>query len=246
MSAPATIRRPDSHSAAALHARLKTATHEARHAATAPRRGAARQRRLSAAAPWSLLLDLQAAAPTDRALPLERAMRRLVSALLEECGQTGDAVSLDVVRGPVLVVRSGPWPVLRALLTKLAANPHARPVTVLCHRRDDALLAALATDVALDLRPLLYPRFETFNPSTLRRLLDGRHWGTTIVLDASKNGRGDALEHVTTALRARQSLVWNAGGDTWRRPTLRARLGRERYALLRSLLRWHARQPGRR
>ncbi len=245
MTAPATLPGRDSHSAAALHARLQTATREARQAATASLSGPTpRRRRLSAAEPWAMLQALQALAPAERTLSIDRAMRRLVDALLRDGGQASTEVSLDIVRGPVLVIRSGPWPVLRALLTRLSSNQslHGQPITVLCHHRDAAPLAALAGDVALDLRPLHYPRFEAFNPATLRQLLEGGTWNTTIVLDAARDGRGDALEHVTTALRARRFLVWNAGGTSWQQRTLRSRLGREQYALLRGLLRWHARR----
>ena len=132
---------------------------------------------------------------------------------------------------------------LRALLARLATNELARPITVLCHRRDDVALGrTLRGGLGLEVLPLFYPRFETFNTSTLRRVLSGGAWRTTFVLDASRTGRGESLEHVTTAVSSKDACVWNAGGMTWRQRTLRERLSRENYKLVRGLLRWHARR----
>lgn len=154
-------------------------------------------------------------------------------------------VGIDTVEGPVLVIRSAPWPVLRAILARLATNELAREITVLCHRRDESALAALSArgaGLGLEILPLFYPRFETFNTSTLRRVLSGGAWRTTFVLDASRTGRGESLEHVTTVVSSPHAYVWNAGGMTWRQRTLHERLSRENYKLVRGLLRWHARR----
>jgi hypothetical protein len=239
-----TVSGKDSHSAAALHARLQTATRDARRQLEAddatPR--AAVRRRVSSAATWALLQDVRSTSAVDRTLPLDRALRRILASLLDDAGRGDVQTDLDIVEGPVLVIRSGPWPVLRALLARLRDNDAARPITVLCHHRDEVALRALGQDLGLDPVPLWYPRFEPFNTSTLRRLTDGGPWRSTFVLDASKAGRGDALEHVTTAMSSRHAYVWNAGGTAWRQRSLRERLDRERYTLVRGLLRWHAGQ----
>ena len=230
-----------SHSAAALHARLQAATREARliidhESATLPRR-----RRLTAGEPWALLRGLQQSGELiDRTLSIERALRRILASLVDEGVQARTQTDIDAVEGPVLVIRSGPWPVLRALLARLSTNELARPITVLCHRRDESALAALGADLGLEILPLFYPRFEPFNTSTLRRLVADGDWRNTFVLDASRTGRGESLEHVTTALSSRNAHVWNGAGTTWRQRTLRERLSRENYVLVRGLLRWHA------
>jgi hypothetical protein len=234
----------NSHSAAALHALLQAATREAR--SNVDRESASSstaRRRLTAAEPWALMQSLlRSAAPGDRSLSIERALQRVLASLLEEGLQEKTQADIDAVGGPVLVIRSGPWPVLRALLVRLSAQEHARPITVLCHRRDESGLAALAADLGLELQPLFYPRFEPFNTSTVRRLVANGPWRSTFVLDGSNTGRGESLEHVTTALDSQGAHVWNAGGTTWRQRTLKERLSRENYALVRGLLRWHARR----
>jgi hypothetical protein len=179
----------------------------------------------------------------DRTLSIDRALRRILVAVIDEAGRRDARADLGAIEGPVIVIRSAPWPVLRAVLAVLKANERVHPVSVLCHRRDEAALAAVARDVALDLEPIFYPRFEPFNTATLRRLLDGGPWRSTVVLDGSKEGRGDALEHVTTAVSSRDACVWNAGGAAWRQPSLRERLDPASYALVRDLLRWRARRP---
>jgi hypothetical protein len=235
-----------SHSAAALHARLQAATRDARSIIDQESLASPRRRRLSAGEPWMLMQSLrQSGTPVDRTLSMERALRRVLGSLIEEGVegiQARTETDIDTVEGPVLVIRSAPWPVLRALLARLAANELARPITVLCHRRDELALAALGDGVGLELRPLFYPRFEPFATATLRRLIAGGGWRTTFVLDGSKIGRGESLEHVTTAVASRDAHVWNATGTAWRQRTLRERLSREDYALLRGLLRWHVRR----
>ena len=232
----------NSHSAAALHARLQAATREARLLVDRESAKVSRpRRRLGANEPWAMLQGLPPSGELiDSTLSIERALRRILASLVEEGLQARTQTDIDTVEGPVLVIRSGPWPVLRALLGRLTTIELARPVTVLCHRRDEPVLAALGADLGLELLPLLYPRFEPFNTSTLRRLMAAGDWRTTFVLDASKTGRGESLEHVTTALSSRDAHVWNAGGTAWRQRTLRERLSREHYALVRGLLRWHA------
>jgi hypothetical protein len=234
----------DSSSASALHERLQQATRAARIAPVTRARPAARRRRVPAAATWSLLHSLPARsslAGRSRG-EQERAVRMVLSGLIESAGANDVACRLDDVQGPVLVVRSGPWPVLRALLDRLAAQPSARPISVLCHTRDAETLAALARDIGLDLAPVCYPRFEPFVTATLRRLVADGDWATAIVLDGSKHGRGLALEHVTSAIDAPACHVWNASNTAFRLRSLRERLGRERYAIVRGLLRWHASQ----
>ena len=240
-------RSQNSHSAAALHARLQAATRDARLVTDQESQSLSRpRRRLTAGEPWALMQSLQhSGGSVDRTLSMERALRRVLASLLAEGSQANTQTDIDAVEGPVLVIRSGPWPVLRALLARLATNELARPITVLCHRRDESALAALSAPeggLGLDVRPLFYTRFEPFNTSTLRRVLTGGAWRTTFVLDASRTGRGESLEHVTTAVSSRDAHVWNAGGTAWRQRTLRERLSRENYALVRGLLQWHARR----
>ena len=237
----------NSHSAAALHARLQAATRDARAIIDRESRSLPpNRRRLAAGEPWAVMQTLQqSGGSVDRTLSMERALRRVLAALLEESAEGVRAktqTDIDTIEGPVLVIRSAPWPVLRALLARLATNELARPITVLCHLRDESTLAALASGLGLDVLPLFYPRFETFNTSTLRRLIAGGTWRTTFVLDASRTGRGESLEHITTAVFSEHAYVWNAGGTAWRQKTLRERLSRENYALIRGLLRWHARR----
>jgi hypothetical protein len=174
----------------------------------------------------------------------ERALRVVVSGLIESGGASDEGCDLDDVRGPVLIVRSGPWPVLRALLAALATQPNARPISVLCHKRDAEALARLSDETGLELAPIFYPRFEPFVTATLRRVLADGSWATAIVLDASKHGRGLSLEHITSAIDAPARYVWNASNVAFRLRSLHERLGRERYAVVRGLLRWHAAQSG--
>jgi hypothetical protein len=69
-------------------------------------------------------------------------------------------------------------------------------------------------------------------------------WRTTFVLDGAKTGAGQALEHLTTRLASRGGALyaWNASGSLFRLRSLRDTLGRERYDLVRRLLRWRASQ----
>jgi hypothetical protein len=236
----------DSSSASALHERLQQATRAARTAPATSAWPAARARRVPAAATWSLLHSLPARSSlTGRSRgEQERAVRVVLSGLIGSGGANDEPCALDDVQGPVLIVRSGPWPVLRSLLDRLATQPHARPISVLCHTRDGEMLARLAEETGLPLTPMGYPRFEPFVTATLRRLLADGAWATAIVLDGSKHGRGLALEHVTRAIEAPVCYVWNASGSAFRLRSLRERLGRERYAVVRGLLRWHVAQDG--
>jgi hypothetical protein len=237
----------NSHSASALHKRLRDATRaalvepevkpEARPAAPAPPR-------FSGAASWGLLQWMHVApdcAPRSAA-EQEHAVRLVLSGLLRSGGDQDVPYSLDGVEGPVLIIRSGPWPVLRALLEGLAEQPQARPISVLCHKCDADGLARLAEATGLEIAPIFYPRFEPFVTATLRRVLAGGGWATAFVLDASKHGRGWALEHVTSALDAAAICVWNGSNTAFRLRSLRERLGREKYATVRGVLRWHASQ----
>jgi hypothetical protein len=236
-------------SAAALHARLQEGTRAAR--ATVTDRGgrpATRRRPVSDGDVWQVLSHLQLTGGiVEPMLSRDRALRRLVSLLLHESTPAQEPVPLPAVTAPVLVVRSGPWPVLRGLLTRLAASTAPPAVTVLCHRQDAAALDELRPSFQFDLEPLFYPRFGPFHPDTLVRLIDAGpgHWTTTFVLDGSRTGAGQALEHLTTRLASRHSelYVWNASGALFRQRSLRETLGRERYDLVRRLLRWRASQP---
>jgi hypothetical protein len=172
----------------------------------------------------------------------ERAVRLVLSGLIDDAGAHDVPCGLDDVRGPVLIVRSGPWPVLRTLLAALATQPNARPMSVLCHTRDDETLARVSGETGLALTPVFYPRFEPFVTATLRRLLADGGWATAIVLDGSKHGRGLSLEHITSAIDAPARYVWNGSNAAFRLRSLQERLGRERYAVVRGLLRWYAAQ----
>ncbi len=236
-------------SAAALHARLQAGTRAARAVATGPAvRPARRRRPVGDGDVWRLLSSLQlTGGPVEPMLSRDRALRRLVSLLLHESMPAQEPVPLPALTAPVLIVRSGPWPVLRSLLEQLAGGPARPAVTVLCHHRDAATLDELRQSLALDLTPLFYPRFGSFHPDTLSRVLDAGQgdWTTTFVLDASRTGAGQALEHLTARLASRRGelYVWNASGSLFRRHSLRETLGRERYELVRRLLRWRASQP---
>jgi hypothetical protein len=236
----------DSHSASALHKRLQDATRAALTEARPDAPPAAPARRLPAAALWGLLQSMQLTSGNAGPSPAdqEQAVRLVLSRLLQSGGANDVPCGLDGVEGPVLIVRSGPWPVLRTLLDALAKQPRATPICVLCHTRDAQTLARLGEDTHLDLTPLLYPRFEPFVTATLRRVLADGRWGAAFVLDASKNGRGLSLEHVTSALDAPAIYVWNGSNAAFRLRSLRERLGREKYAVVRGLLRWHASQTG--
>jgi hypothetical protein len=238
----------NSQSAWALHTRLQAATRAAREDAAritpAPARS---RRRVSAGAPWALLETLQVAradASLDRSLSSDHALRQVLLGLLEHDSRSDVAGDLADVEGPVLIVRSGPWPVLRTLIGALAAR-QMRTVSVLCHKRDAETLARLAAETGVELEPVFYPRFEPFVTATLGRLLANGAWTSTFVLDAAKHGRGHSLEHVTTAVTSRVRYVWNGSGQAFRQRSLRERLGRERYALVRGLLRWRAGSPPR-
>jgi hypothetical protein len=236
----------DSSSASVLHERLQQATRAARMAPTLNPQSAARARRRSDAKAWSLLqwIPMTPGSAAKSRAERERAVRLILSGLIESGGANDVACDLADVRGPVLVVRSGPWPVLRALLTTLATQPNARPISVLCHTRDAETLARLSVETGLELAPIFYPRFEPFVTATLRRVLVDGAWSTAIVLDGSKHGRGLSLEHITSALDAPTRYVWNASNAAFRLRSLRERLGRENYAVVRGLLRWHAAQDG--
>jgi hypothetical protein len=246
----------DSHSASALHKRLRDATHaalveeakpevEARPATTV---GVARaRRRQSAAASWSLLNWMHVApdcAPRSSA-EQEHAVRLVLCGLLKSGVENDVPFSFEgMEEGPVLIVRSGPWPLLRTLLDALAEQPQARPISVLCHARDTDGLAQLAEATGLELTPIIYPRFELFETAILRRALADGVWTTAFVLDTSKHGRGWSLEHVTSALDAAAICVWNGSNTAFRLRSLRERLGRQKYAAVRCVLRWHASKTG--
>jgi len=237
----------NSRSAWTLHTRLQAATRHARAGEAAPVEtpGVPRRRRLTAAAPWALLETLQLSpAAIDASLSQDRAVRRILAGLLGDERPADAACDLRDIEGPILIIRSGPWPVLRTLLDALAAQPHARQLSVLCHKQDADTLARVAQKTGLALDPVFYPRFEPFVTATLRRLLAGGPWTSTLVLDVSKHGRGHALEHVTTAVTSRTRYVWNGSGQAFRQRSLRERLGPEKYALVRGLLRWHATDRG--
>jgi hypothetical protein len=232
----------NSQSAWALHTRLQSATRTAR--ADNERRAtpiARLRRRLTGGAPWALLETLQVSrGGLDPSLSADHALRQVLVSLIETDDTSDLPCGLEGVEGPVLIIRSGPWPVLRTLLDALAARKDELTISVLCHQRDADTLARLAEETGLELEPLFYPRFEPFVTATLRRLLAGGRWTSTLVLDASKHGRGHSLEHVTAAVTSRIRFVWNGSGKAFRQRSLRERLGREKYALVRGLLRWRA------
>ena len=76
----------NSHSAAALHARLQAATRDARLIIDEESLSLSRpRRRLTAAEPWALMQTLQqSGGSVDRTLSVERALRRVLVSLLEE------------------------------------------------------------------------------------------------------------------------------------------------------------------
>ena len=235
----------NSQSAWALHTRLQTATRSAR--TDAERRATPvtqSHRRLENGAPWALLETLQVSrGGLDPSFSQDHALRQVLVSLLEDDAASDVPCGLEDIEGHVLIVRSGPWPVLRTLLDALASRKDAVAISVLCHERDADTLKRLAEEMELELEPVFYPRFEPFVTATLRRLLAGGRWTSTIVLDASKHGRGHALEHVTAAVTSRIRFVWNGSGKAFRQRSLRERLGREKYALVRGLLRWRAANP---
>jgi hypothetical protein len=237
----------NSHSASALHARLQSGTRAARESAgriAVPAK--ARRRRVSDRDAWQLMGRLRGSGSlAEPTLSCDRALRRILYAMIEDSdGHAPQPIPLTPYVAPVLVIRSGPWPLLRALMDAMSAAGCTAPVTVLCHRRDDDALAELARVTGREMHPLYYPRFEPFNSATLQRVLDEASgpWAATFVLDASRTGSGHALEHVTTVLSSLpgEHHVWNASGQLLRLRTLRETLGPERYEIVRRLLRWRA------
>lgn len=230
----------DSQTASGLHARLRAATIEARTTAaavgTSPR--ARSSRRLAPGAEWTLLSALRRDGALDSTLSADRAVRRVLAELMTDAGPDVEPASLDQLDTPPVIVRSGPWPVLRLLLQHLPASVRTEPVTVLVHARDVEALNSLGADLGLTLVPLTYPRFEPFRTSVLQRLLATVPCTRLIVLDAATTGRGDALEHVIASAPHADICVWNGGGHLLRRRPLDERLPREDYAAVRALLRW--------
>jgi hypothetical protein len=230
--------------AAGLHERLREATLAAR-AVPAPGAGAAMvaRRRVNESSIWRLFDELYGASPAlDTALSCDRALRRILVALLENGVRPLEPVPLPAWAGRVLIVRSGPWPVLQALVDRLKTQAPLASTTVVCHRRDQSALQGLAATLGVELKPLFYPRFEPFNRATLARILAVQpRWSAMVVLDGARNGSGRALEHVTSALLSCSGdrFVWNASGQLYRLLPLKEALGREQYDLVRRLLRWH-------
>jgi hypothetical protein len=239
-----------SQSAAALHARLQAGTRDARQRRAArPAPAASRPRRVDDRAAWQLLAELRGTTTaTDPSLSYDRALRRVLAALVAGDDRPEVPLQLEPCSGPVLVVRSGPWPLLEALLSTLAPHAHAE-IWVLCHRRDEGMLLDTAHKVGVTVRPLCYPRFEPFNPVTLSRVVEGARtpWTAAFVLDGSRTGTGRAVEHVTGALASVKgpTFTWNGAGALYRARSLRDTLGRERYEIVRQLLRWSAAQVDR-
>jgi hypothetical protein len=241
----------NSHSASALHARLQMGTRAARdtggRTATPPRK----PRRVRDRDVWQVVNQLRGSGSlAEPTLSCDRALRRILSALIESPMHDVQPVRLEAYSDPVLIVRSGPWPLLRALLVKRSQMSQVStagsipPVTLLCHRRDSGAVEDLAQAVGQAIHPLYYPKFEPFNPATLQRVIQSARgpWAATFVLDASRTGRGQGLEHITTALTQNpgERYVWNASGQLFRLHTLRDTLGREEYEIVRRLLRWRA------
>lgn len=238
----------NSHSASALHARLQIGTRRARQLSVPDARPVGRRpARVSEGSIWKLLDHLHvSAAAAGPALSRDLALRRVLIALLEGTTRTDRPVQLQSCEGPILIVRSGPWPLLRAFLEHLSKWPAVPAAIVLLHRRDGAMLEQMerATNVAL--RPLFYPRFEPFNPSTLQRVIaaDKSKWAASFVLDSSRTGTSRSLDHITRTLASLpgEKYVWNASGNLFQPPSLLETLGRERYEIVRRLLRWRARE----
>lgn len=232
-----------------LHSRLQEATRAARQmddAAATPSR--TRRARVSEADAWRLLGTLSGPGQfADSNLSLDRALGRVLSEVLTRSTSTVRPVDLTPPDGPVLIVRSGPWPVLRTLVERLATLAHDDAIVVVCHQQDGPALDELARATGVPLTPAFYPRFEPFNPGRLSDLMTRleHRWSAAFVLDGAKHGTGRALEHITSAVAALtcDKYVWNQSAQVYRMHGLREALGREGYALVRGLLRWRAQQP---
>jgi hypothetical protein len=235
-------------SASTLHSRLQNGTRKARSVAVPEAQAAPRRtrRRVSESAIWRMFDDLRLSATAkEPAASHDRALRQVLSAMVEGTTRESERVELEPVEGPVLIVRSGPWPVLKAVIEAIAEWPVVPPITVLCHARDAEMLEALARENRIPLQPLFYPRFEPFNPATLKRMLvsaRGR-WAATLLLDAARSGTSRSLDHITRTVASQpgEKYVWNASGQIYRPLSLLETLGRERYEIVRRLLRWRAR-----
>jgi hypothetical protein len=237
----------NSRSASALHARLQEGTRKARQMADLPAVAAPRrQRRINEATLWNLLENLCVSGSVEPALRRDEALRRVLAALLQAAPRAEQPVPIPSFAGPMLIVRSGPWPLLRALIHELSQEPLPE-LTVLCHRRDQAMLEEVSRSAGLPLRPLFYPKFEPCSPSTLQRMLeaDRTDWTATFVLDSAPSGTSRSLDHVTRTLAAQPGdrFVWNASGQLFRQLSLVETVGKERYDIVRRLLRWRAGEP---
>ncbi len=104
---------PCAHSASALHARLQTGTRKARQSSIRPVATARLRRpRVTEGDVWKLLDNLRVSAAVESTLS--------VTALSDACCGVArghrsrrSAVQFPSSAGPILIVRSGPWPLLR-------------------------------------------------------------------------------------------------------------------------------------
>src|SRR6186997_164173 len=107
----------NSRSASALHARLQEGTRKARQIAVPPAVAAPRRpRRISEATLWNMLENLRVSGPVEPAVRRDEALRRVLAALLQSAPRAEQPVPMPSPVGPMLIVRSGPWPLLRALI----------------------------------------------------------------------------------------------------------------------------------
>jgi hypothetical protein len=74
---------------------------------------------------------------------------------------------------------------------------------------------------------------------------DRTDWSATFVLDSARSGTSRALDHVTRTLAAHPGdrYVWNTSGQLFRQLSLVETVGKERYEIVRRLLRWRAGEP---
>jgi SAM-dependent methyltransferase len=175
-------------------------------------------------------------------VPLDRAVRRvLAQSVLDQHALSASEFPQASALDRVLIVRSGGMHVLRRLLDRIFTVRPDAAVCLLCHEKD--VVAVQSTWPAADIRPLVYPRLEAFEPAILRTLLAQRVPGdvrTAFYLDNNPMGTGTGLEHVEAAIATRTFdglYLFNAGERVYEPRVLRSS-GRELTTLVQDLLRW--------
>jgi hypothetical protein len=144
----------------------------------------------------------------------------------------------------VLVIRSAPMLLLERLIGEIHQHNPGCAITVLCHRGDVETVARIPGQAAQP--PLIYPRFEPYNPATLAQLLStlAPDWDAIFTLDNNPGGRGSALSHIWAAFEDNSTsprYTFNSSGALYVDPPLQDD-NRPETRLARELLEWLRRQ----